>query len=175
MNLVVTDQVSVTDFRPSDKSSLIQHLSDKDIYDRTLRIPYPFTESDANEWLALVAKATREQGQSVQWAIRNRDGMLTGVVSFDGLQVGKTHRGEIGYWLAKPFWGQGTMTAVVQRACQHAFEALGLMKITAHVFAHNLASCRVLEKCGFQQEGFLRKHYLKDGHYLDVKLYALLR
>jgi RimJ/RimL family protein N-acetyltransferase len=49
------------------------------------------------------------------------------------------------------------------------------VKITAHVFVHNHASARVLEKCGFEQEGLLRKHYLKDGKYLDARLYSLLR
>ena len=49
------------------------------------------------------------------------------------------------------------------------------MKITAHVFADNPASARVLEKCGFQQEGFLRKHFLKDGQFLDARLFALVK
>ena len=66
------------------------------------------------------------------------------------------------------------MTAVVQRLCRHAFEEFGLAKITAHVFPHNLTSARVLEKCGFQQEGLLRKHFLKDGQFLDAQLFALL-
>ena len=67
------------------------------------------------------------------------------------------------------------MTAVVQRVCRHAFEEFGLAKITAHVFPHNPASARVLEKCGFQQEGFLRKHFLKDGQFVDARLFGLLR
>jgi ribosomal-protein-alanine N-acetyltransferase len=67
------------------------------------------------------------------------------------------------------------MPAVVQRACQYAFEEFGLAKITAHVFATNPASARVLEKCGFEQEGYLKKHYLKDRHFLDARLYARLK
>jgi RimJ/RimL family protein N-acetyltransferase len=67
------------------------------------------------------------------------------------------------------------MPAVVRRVCQHAFDELGLVKVTAHVFATNPASARVLEKCGFEQEGFLRKHYLKDDQYLDARLFALIR
>lgn len=47
------------------------------------------------------------------------------------------------------------------------------MKITAHVFATNPASARVLQKCGFVQEGYLKKHYLKDGQYPDARLFAL--
>jgi RimJ/RimL family protein N-acetyltransferase len=67
------------------------------------------------------------------------------------------------------------MTAVVRRICRFAFEDFGLTKITAHVFAHNPASARVLEKSGFQQEGYLRKHFLKDGQFVDARLFALLK
>jgi ribosomal-protein-alanine N-acetyltransferase len=39
----------------------------------------------------------------------------------------------------------------------------------------NPASARVLEKCGFVQEGLLRKHFPKDGNLIDARLFALLR
>ena len=50
-----------------------------------------------------------------------------------------------------------------------------LPKISAHVSPHNPASARVLAKCGFREEGFLRKHFLKDGQFLDARLFGLLR
>jgi len=66
------------------------------------------------------------------------------------------------------------MTAVVRRAREFAFAEFGLAKLLAHVFADNAASAKVLQKCGFQQEGYLRKHFLKDGKFLDARLFALL-
>lgn len=175
MKIVVNDQVHLSEFRSSDKHALIEHLNDRDIYDRTLRIPFPYTDASADEWLALVAKITNQQGRQVQFAVRTSDDYLIGGCGFDGFQIGKSHRAEIGYWLAKSSWGQGIMSAVVQRLCQHAFEEFGLVKITAHVFPFNPASARVLEKCGFEQEGVLRKHFLKDGQFIDARLFALLR
>jgi RimJ/RimL family protein N-acetyltransferase len=175
MKIVVNDQVRLSEFRASDKLALVQHLNDRDIYDRTLRIPFPYMEKDADEWLALVAKITEQQGHQVHFAIRSADDALIGACGFDGFQVGKSHRAEVGYWLAKPYWGQGIMTAVVQWVCRHAFEEFGLVKIIAHVFSHNLASARVLEKCGFQEEGYLHMHFLKDGQFIDARLFALLR
>ncbi len=175
MKIIVSEKCSLTEFRPSDKPALIEHLNDKEIYDRTLRIPYPYTEKDADEWLGIIAKATQQQGRPVHFAIRNAEDYLIGGCGFNDFQMGKSHRAEIGYWIAKPFWGQGIMTAVVRRACEYAFEEFGLVKIIAHVNATNPASARVLEKCGFEQEGYLRKHHLKDGQFLDVRLYARLR
>jgi RimJ/RimL family protein N-acetyltransferase len=175
MIIEVNDQVHLSEFQASDKDALIKHLNDPDIYARTLRIPFPYADADADDWLALVARTTEQQGRPVQWAIRSGDDALIGGCGFDGFQVGKSHRAEVGYWLAKPFWGRGIMTAVVRRVCRHAFEEFGLVKITAHVFPHNPASARVLEKSGFQEEGYLRKHFLKDGKFLDGRLFALLR
>jgi RimJ/RimL family protein N-acetyltransferase len=175
MRIVVNDQAQLSEFRPSDKPALVQHLNDREIYDRTLRIPSPYTDACADFWLSLVAKITEQQGRPVHFAIRSADDSLMGGCGFHDFQVGQSHRAEVGYWLGKPFWGRGIMTAVVKRLCQHAFEEFGLVKITAHVFPNNPASARVLEKCGFQEEGFLRKHHLKDGQFIDARLFALLR
>jgi ribosomal-protein-alanine N-acetyltransferase len=175
MKIVVNEQIFLSEFCVSDKPALIEYLNDRDIYDRTLRIPFPYREQDADEWLALVARTTAEQGRPVQFAIRSGDAALIGGCGFMDLQVGKSHRAEIGYWLARPFWGRGIMTAVVRQACLHAFQEFGVVKITARVFAHNPASGRVLAKCGFQEEGYLRKHYLKDNQFIDARLFALVR
>jgi len=175
MRIVVNDEIHLSEFCSSDKPTLIQYLNDRDIYERTLRIPFPYTDADADEWLALVAKITKEQGCPVHWANRSDDDSLIGACGFDGFQVVKSHQSEIGYWLAKPFWGRGIMTAVVQRVCQHAFDEFGLVKIIAHVFPHNPASARVLEKCGFQEEGFLRKHFVKDRKFINARLFGLLK
>jgi RimJ/RimL family protein N-acetyltransferase len=173
--LVVSDQIHLSEIRPADKGAFLEHLKEKEIYNRTLRIPYPYTEAHAKEWLARVEKSTEQHGQPVNWAIRIAADFLIGGIGFDGLDIGKSHRAEIGYWLAKPYWGRGIITAVVKAACEFAFKEWGLVKITAHVFAFNLASARVLEKCGFEQEGYLRNHFQKDGHLLDVRLYGLHR
>jgi [ribosomal protein S5]-alanine N-acetyltransferase len=171
--LVINSHIHLSMIRSSDKAAYLEHLKEKEIYDRTLHIPFPYTEAQADQWLAHVQKLTMKHGQPVQWAIRNETDYLIGGIGFDGLDLGKSHRAEIGYWLAKPYWGRGIMTAVVKKACEFAFNEWELLKITAHVFAFNLASARVLEKCGFREEGYLRNHFQKDGRLIDVRLYGL--
>ncbi len=117
-------------------------------------------------------QAVEQHGEPVHFAIRTSDEELIGGCGFDGMTKG--HRAEIGYWLAKPHWGQGIMASVVGKACEHAFVRWKLVRITAHVFHFNLASASVLEKNGFVFEGDLRKHYRKDGQFIDGKLYALV-
>ncbi len=175
ITITVSAQIHLSEFQPADQAACVEHLREKEIYDCTLRIPYPYREADFQDWLTIVEKATRQQGRAVHWAIRNEHGFLIGGCGFDGFQVGKSHRAEIGYWLAKPYWGQGIMTAVVRRLCAVAFAEFGLVKVSAQVFAHNPASARVLEKVGFEQEGYLRKQHVKDGHFIDTRLFALLK
>lgn len=171
--IAVNERIRLSAIRPSDKGAFVEWLNEKDIFECTLRIPFPYTEDDAARFLGVVAEATARHGHPVQFAIRTADDDLIGAFGFEGLVYG--HRAEIGYWLAKPFWGRGIMTDVVRTMCAFAFAEWELVRITAHVFDFNAASARVLEKNGFQFEGLLRKSHCKAGQFLDSRLYALTR
>lgn len=169
----VNERVYLSALQPADKGALVEYLNDRDIYEATLRIPYPYAEADADRFLQLDADATAKHGHLVHFAIRDVSDALIGGCGFEGLAYG--HRAEIGYWLAKPFWGQGIMTTVVRALCAYAFSEWNLVRITAHVFTFNKRSARVLEKNGFQFEGLLRKHHQKGGQFVDSLLYAKVK
>lgn len=171
----VRDGVSLTGIRSTDKAALLEHLHAKDVYRTTLNIPHPYTPADADSWIQKRIAHTARVGQEVSFAIRETQGNLVGVVSADNLELGNTHKAEIGYWLAKPYWGQGIMTDAVREFVRYAFDRLQLHRLTAHVFESNVGSARVLEKNGFVLEGRLRKHLRKDDQLLDVRFYGLLK
>ncbi len=173
--LSLDDDFYLSEIEPRDREVLVEHLQAREISRNTLRIPYPYTEDDAATWIAQRMAHRREQPAEVTFALRNPEGTLIGVIGADDLDVGTTHRANVGYWLAKPYWGRGLMTAALQRYVQYAFGHLGLARLTAEVFPWNEASARVLEKVGFQQEGRLRKHREKEGALVDVFYYGLLR
>ena len=60
---------------------------------------------------------------------------------------------ELGYWLAKPYWGQGYMTEALRAMVQYGFERKGLDVLAIGHFKENSRSRRVIEKCGFHYEG----------------------
>jgi ribosomal-protein-alanine N-acetyltransferase len=175
MHLPVTDEIYLSEIVAADQAACMIHLQDPEIYRRTLRIPRPYTEQHFQQFIKIVEETTRKQGRPVHFAIRNRDEFMIGGLGLNEFELGKSHRAEIGYWLAQAYWGKGIMTQVVRTACRVAFDELGLSKLTAHVFADNDASARVLQKCGFQQEGLLRQHFKKDGQLLDGRLFGLLK
>ena len=169
----VSEQAYLSAIRASDQGALVAQLNDGQIYRNTLRISSPYSFEDAGKFLRIAAEATERHGFPIHFAIRNPAGQLIGGCGFEGLVT--AHRAEIGYWLARPYWGQGIMTDVVRAACRHAIAEWHLVRISAHVFDFNTASSRVLEKNGFAYEGTLRKHCRKDGEYLDSRVYALVR
>ena len=59
---------------------------------------------------------------------------------------------ELGYWLGRPFWGQGIMPEAAEEMLRHAFEDLGMQKVWCGYYDGNLKSKRVQEKCGFRYQ-----------------------
>ena len=59
---------------------------------------------------------------------------------------------EMGYWLGKPFWGQGIMPEAVKEMLLHAFEDCGMQKVWIGYYEGNNKSKRVQEKCGFKYQ-----------------------
>jgi len=173
--LTVRDGIHLSLIQMTDKTPMIHHLRDREIYERTAVIPYPYTEADADWWINNHIETRKTRDDDLVLSIRNSEGELIGVIGAHVIGPGAMHRAEFGYWLAKPFWGQGIMTATVNVFVRFLFEELHMLKICADVFEFNAASVRVLEKNGFKREGHLRKHYLKDGNLIDACAYGLLR
>ena len=79
---------------------------------------------------------------------------------------------ELGYYIAEEYWGNGIMTEAARQICEYVFSESDIIRIYAEPFAYNIASCRVLEKAGFQYEGTLRSNAVKNGKVLDMKMYS---
>ena len=59
---------------------------------------------------------------------------------------------ELGYWLGKPFWGQGIMPEAIKEILRRAFMDLGMTKVWVGYYEGNTKSKRVQEKCGFRYQ-----------------------
>jgi RimJ/RimL family protein N-acetyltransferase len=93
-----------------------------------------------------------------------------------GLTVQTQHkRAELGYWIGKPWWGQGYCTEAGCAVLNFAFRTLRLNRVLAYHLSRNPPSGRVMQKLGMRHEGHLRQHAKKWNKFEDVELYALLR
>ncbi len=126
--------------------------------------PSPYTVDGALDWVDAALAVT---GPQRHWIIEAR-GQCAGTVSlFPGSDVLR-HNCEVGYWLGYRFWGRGLATAAVAQVTAHAFAKLEAHRVYAEVFGTNVASQRVLEKCGFSLEYRLAGIGVKLGETIDI-------
>jgi ribosomal-protein-alanine N-acetyltransferase len=111
--------------------------------------------------------------ESYRWFI-SVDGQVVGAVSLKNISHSMGY-GEIGYGLAESHHGKGIATAAVRLLVEKIFRETNLRRLLAYVHEENVASCRVLEKLGFQEEGLLREHYVINGAAANEILYGLLK
>lgn len=158
-----------------DARAFVQWLDDRQIHDRTLEIPFPYTREDADKFLQDSQERRRRAGRPMEFAIRTTDGALIGMIGFRGKYPDDLARDEISFWLARPYWTQGIMTKVLDRFTRFAFEERGMKRLEMSVFDFNVASRRVAEKCGYRLERTLPKAHRKNGAEIDAKLYVIDR
>ena len=140
--------------------------------DRTFlsdRLPYPYTEADADWWLGMVAE---NEGKEGAWRAIVVDGQIVGSISVERMAEDQRNVGSIGYMILTLFWSQGIGTEAVRRICGIAFQELALERIIGEVFPENLASARVLEKNGFRLEETKVGAIVKGGKAMDVREYC---
>ncbi|MBU5484991.1 GNAT family N-acetyltransferase [Clostridium sp. MSJ-11] len=83
---------------------------------------------------------------------------------------------EIGYCISKDYWNRGITTEAFSRVIKFAFEEVGFERITGRHHINNLASGKVMEKCGLKYEGTLRKITKNNtGLLVDCKYYSILK
>ena len=157
----------------SDAKDLAAALSNKKVQDN-LRdgLPYPYTEQDGKEFISAMLSA--DESETFAFAI-TVDNMVIGSIGI--FRQGNIHRqtAELGYYIAEEYWGKGIMTEAVKQICAYVFAKSDIIRIYAEPFAYNIASCRVLEKVGFQYEGTLRSNAVKNGKVIDMEMYSLLK
>ncbi len=80
----------------------------------------------------------------------------------------------IGYWMGERFAGQGHMAQGVKLVIPYIFSSLQLHRIEAACIPENQRSIRLLEKAGFQREGYLREYLKINGQWRDHLMFSLL-
>jgi ribosomal-protein-serine acetyltransferase len=160
----------------------------------------PLEESDAEELYALVDANREYLARWMPWAagqtladtvtfiqrtqeqlatndgfqaVAVEDGRIIGVVGFHGVSW-QNRSTSIGYWLAEPAQGRGTMTRAVRALVDHAFGIWRLHRVEIRAAADNASSRAIPERLGFTQEGIAREAERIGDSYVDQVVYATL-
>lgn len=158
-------------WRTRDVEALVAHANNRKVWINLKdRFPHPYTRADAESWIGMNHLVL---GPAVNFAI-DIGGEAIGGVGVEPLDDVFHRTGNIGYWVAEPFWGRGIGTAAVEFISEYAPKTFALDRLQASVFDWNPASARVLEKAGFALEGRQRRAVNKDGRVGDLLLYGRL-
>jgi RimJ/RimL family protein N-acetyltransferase len=114
------------------------------------RMPHPYTANDAADFVRRTKNG--EIGKCVYAITKAENGVFIGCCGVEPHLDGKTV--EIGYWLGEPFWNQGYMTEAAHALVDMVFRTRQEIEhIDARCRVMNVASRRVIQKCGFQFQG----------------------
>ena len=168
-----TDRLILRPFMLSDAAEVQRLAGDRAIAAVTQAIPHPYEDGMAEDWIKSHPKQFAE-GKGVVFAITfSETNLLCGAI---GLSIHQEdNRAELGYWIGKPFWGNGYCTEAALAVLKYGFESLGLHRIYSSHFSSNPASGRVMQKIGMIYEGCLRQHLLKWGKFEDRVQYGILK
>jgi RimJ/RimL family protein N-acetyltransferase len=160
----------VRSWQPRDVTSLVTHANNRNIsMNLRDRFPFPYTSRDGREFI----KMARRMKPETFFAIAV-EGVAVGGIGFVPHQDVERVSSEVGYWLGEAFWGRGITTEALSAITTYAIATHGFTRLFALPFAHNEASCRVLEKAGYVLEARLRKSAIKDGQIRDQLQYAFI-
>ena len=117
--------------------------SDWDVARMTSRIPHPYSLLDADLWIASIA--TDEFVRGIEY-----DGTLVGAVGF---VEDERRQAEMGYWIGKPWWGNGFATEAARALMDYCFSECGIRRLMCGHLVDNAASAHVIAKLGFRRVG----------------------
>jgi [ribosomal protein S5]-alanine N-acetyltransferase len=106
---------------------------------------------------------------------RKTDNALVGGITLANVRRGVAQAGSIGYWMGEPFARDGLMSAALHVLIPFSFATLRLHRLEAACIPTNVASICLLEKSGFQREGYARQYLCINGLWQDHLLYARVK
>ncbi|WP_353942882.1 GNAT family protein [Streptomyces sp. HUAS MG91] len=113
---------------------------------------------------------------SATWVLVDKaaDGIVVGRLTLSGIVMGPLCSASLGYWIDGGYAGRGLTTAAVEEMIRICRDELGLHRVEAGTLTDNLASQRVLAKCGFERFGMSPKYLHINGAWRDHFRFALL-
>ena len=167
---IKTDRLILRVFSLVDVEDVLSYASDPE-WARFLPVPQPYTRADAEKFVA--GQVLQDSKTRASWAIEHAGSVIGGInIGFDF----DNRVGEMGYSIARCFWGKGLTTEAVGAVIDESFSAYpDLNRIRAVADERNVGSLRVMEKLGMVREGVLRQDIYLRGEFKDMVWCGLLR
>ncbi|MDZ4308424.1 GNAT family N-acetyltransferase [Allopontixanthobacter sp.] len=150
---------------PEDCQDIWQGIADEGITRNLATAPWPYTRDHARDFVSLLRDPAYPAFLLTQ---PSEDGAVIGCAGL----ADHGGKAELGYWIARPYWGQGYATEAANAVLEIA-RMLGHHQVVASHFLDNPASGRVLRKAGFRPTGRVEPHHcLARGEAANAAVYV---
>ncbi|MEM6665068.1 MAG: GNAT family N-acetyltransferase [Pseudomonadota bacterium] len=156
----------------ADVPALVSLANNANIAENLMSMPHPYGEENAEAWIRKSRTRLPDQ-RAFLICLREPSEQPIGACGWslvDGLDLP-----QVGYWVGEPFWGSGFATEAAQTLIDNAFATSKLDMLGCGCRVTNLASRRVIEKCGFQYDGLGMVHSLARGGTMPILKYRMDR
>ncbi len=149
--MMETERIVLRPWREDDAAILFKWASDPEVGPKAGWPPHKSVE----ESLEIIRTIFSAEGM---WAVEWKGtGEPIGSVGYlpaahSNLEIAEDQC-EVGYWIARPYWGKGICTEALRLVVDHCFRDKGFSVLWGDYFPENPASGRVMEKCGFEDTG----------------------
>jgi len=164
--------------KKSDWKDIVEGVGDYDVSKMTSRIPYPYKQKDAEEF---IKKATKRFKQKVIndylfYIELKSEKKVIGAIGIHKIDI-FSGTGETGSWINKKYWRNGYITEAKIAVNDFAFNKIKLRRLESKVYTDNKASNATQIKIGYKFEGMQRKSVKSkaSGKIHDVNIYGLLK
>lgn len=170
---IATERLVLRLLTPEDAPAMYTVFSDPEVMRYGAGSPWT-TMEQADEYLVKGAESLAS-GTALRVGIAlQATGMLVGQAGLWAFSE-QNRRCDIGYSLAREHWGKGYASEAVRALLGYGFDRLDLNRVEADIDPRNAASARVLERLGFQREGYMPERWIVGGEVCDTVFYGLLR
>jgi len=166
---LTSENLQLRSFCLSDANEVQNLAGNFNVSKTTLNIPHPYEPGIAEEWIG-THQESWETMTGVVYAISLLESdQLAGAIS---LVIIDGKKGELGYWIGEPYWGNGYCTEATKAIIKFSFTLLDLQRVIAEHLASNPASGEVMKKAGMHHIETIQKDD-RYGKMADIEVYEI--
>lgn len=167
-----TERLHLRKMKVSDSPCLLKIWSDPEVT-KFMNIGNFTDENQAKDMIKLLDEFSLDNKAIRFSIIEMESNEIIGSCGFNSLDF-ENEKAEIGYDIARAFWGRGYASEAISALLDYAFSTLKLNRIEAKVEPENVNSVKVLQKLNFMFEGTLRRYERVNGKFIDLNMYSKL-
>jgi RimJ/RimL family protein N-acetyltransferase len=151
----------------ADVKAIARLANDRRIAENTRRLPHPYSQDHAVEFVRGTASDRREAAFLIE--------SNHAPIGMTGINWRDQDTPELGYWLGVEYWGQGFGTEAARAVIDYFFEEFDAEHLFSGARVANPSSRNILEKCGFQWSGVELHRFEALGSSTPVDCFRLSR